>query len=83
MLGRRLGEYMRLLQGNITSIKDQLCNLFSQVDVGVDAYKAYMTMTLAKDYIAGQAQFRTAHMNLDDLVHSLVEERDAYCHTQG
>ncbi len=30
-----------------------------------------------------QAQFRTAHTDLKDLVHSLVEERDAHRDTQG
>jgi hypothetical protein len=76
ILGRCLVEDMPLLQDNITSINDQLRHLSSQADIGVNAYKAYMMLT--DNYIADQAQFRAAHADLKEFVHSLVDERDMY-----
>ncbi len=60
------------IHDDIFSIKGQLHHVSSQADIGVNAYKAYMTLT--KDYLADQAQFWVPHDDLKTLIHSLVED---------
>jgi hypothetical protein len=67
-----MGEDMPRINDDILSIKGQLHHISSQADIGVDGYKAYMTLT--KDYLADQAQFWAAQDDLKTLVHSLVED---------